>query len=283
MHIDQQNLRTLHDSLFAYSGSDAAEDLLWSWMAASGDVERAWLAAFAARTGSPVPEASVEDLWRLYAFSRVNDILVLGFQPAPVTVADYEWPERPVMISLAQYAEFMTALGFTPFHETAFHPFYHEIVEVEPADAPDTPATIVRVLWPGWSLGPMLFSRAGCIVRSGRNIIVKEVAESSTLYWTYRRRNRPCEDLSCGWGHNSQWRTSYRRDYRLGNRLYYNVAGTLDVTKPDTGENPDPDREKLTVSERVEFLIHRCFVRTPKPHKDLWVYDDHYEHDLETM
>lgn len=43
--------------------------------------EADWLRAFGERCGDPIPAANREDLWRLYALSRVSDTLLLGFQP----------------------------------------------------------------------------------------------------------------------------------------------------------------------------------------------------------
>jgi hypothetical protein len=120
-------------------------------------------------------------------------------------------------------------------------------------------------------LGGMLFSRAGARVSGGRRLIRKVVAESSTLYWAYRRKNRPYQDLSHGWGSDSQWRTRFRRDYRCGPQLLYNVDGTHDMDVPDATAD---DSDSLSRDERIELLTNRCFILTARPHNDLWPYDD---------
>jgi hypothetical protein len=112
-------------------------------------------------------------------------------------------------------------------------------------------------------LGPLVIARAG-VVAGG---FVKEIAESSTLYWAYYRANRRTEDLSRGWGHNSQWRTALRRDYLLGGIAYYNV---------DARPAGPPHDEDLTAAEKLELLRHRCFVRCPKRHDDRFPYGDTY-------
>src|SRR5262249_26375282 len=148
---------------------------------------------------------------------------------------------------------------------------YSEVVEVEEARAKHQPVTLASSFCPCLLLGGMVFSRAGVRVSSGRQFISKVVAESSTLYWAFRRKNRPFQDLSHGWGSNSQWRTRFRRDYRVGQDFYYNVDGKHDLAAPE----PTPeDRDGLTREERIELLTNRCFVRTMKPHGDLWPYDD---------
>ncbi|WP_437938226.1 hypothetical protein [Sorangium sp. So ce341] len=210
---------------------------------------------------------NVEDLWRLYAFSRVNDTLLLRFQSGTADGADWPGP----LISQAEYVAFAEALGLTIVQTSSFSPFYHEIVEVEYAEDRRRPVSILNYSWPCLMLGDMLFSRAGVRVRGGSDIIRKDAAESSTMYWAYRRKNRPCQDLSHGWGSNSQWCTAFRRDYRVGRKLHHNVDGKreLGVLGP-TNEDDDG----LTREERVELLTNRCFIFTTKPHDDLWPYDD---------
>ncbi|WP_437297214.1 hypothetical protein [Sorangium sp. So ce426] len=110
----------------------------------------------------------------------------------------------------------------------------------------------------------------------GSDVIRKGIAESSTMYWAYRRKNRPQQDLSQGWGSNSQWRTAFRRDYRVGQTSYYNVDGKRDLSAL---ESTVEDDEGLTREERVELLTNRCFIFTAKPHDDLWPYDDKLQID----
>ncbi|WP_437983864.1 hypothetical protein [Sorangium sp. So ce117] len=175
------------------------------------------------------------------------------------------------MISRAEYVAFAEALGLTIAETSSFSPFYHEIVEVEYADDRRQPVSIASYAWPCLMLGDLLFSRAGARVRGGSEIIRKDIAESSTMYWTYRRKNRPVQDLSHGWGSNSQWRTAFRRDYRSGQTLCYNVDGKRDL---GALESTAEDDDGLTREERVELLTNRCFIFTMKPHDDLWPYDD---------
>jgi len=199
--------------------------------------------------------------------SRVNDTLLLSFQPAPVGASD----RRPE-ISLDEYTAFMTAIGLHPVREAGFSPFFHEIVKVEQHPDVDAPIVVSGEYWPSLMLGNMMFSRAGVIVTSGREHIHKETAETSTMYWTFRRKTRPCYDLSVGWGSNSQWRTSFRRDYRIGRSFYFNVDGSNDLSLASPGK----DRDDLTPQERLELLLHRCFIRGADPHEALFPFDDAY-------
>lgn len=152
--------------------------------------------------------------------------------------------------------------------------FYEVNVQVHPADSDDEPIGGLETLWPGLMFGDMVFSRSGVKVLGGGRHVVKEVAESSTLYFAYHRRNRRTEDLSLGWGSNSQWRTSIRRDYECDGKRIYNLDGyrLLGVSPPPAESDDD-----LTLAERIELCRHRCFVTTRKPHADRHPYNDRFE------
>ncbi|MDT8350984.1 hypothetical protein [Roseomonas mucosa] len=101
------------------------------------------------------------------------------------------------------------------------------------------------------------------------------LASSTTLYFAKRRRHRRTEDLSLGWGSNSQWRTAFRRDYAEGGRLFYNVDAR-EMIGSSAGASGPPVDEDLTDVEQVELVTHRCFVRTAKPDDDRWPYSQGY-------
>jgi hypothetical protein len=268
MHSCQGIYRDLFEALDGATSGPAYAELLVPWVQTHRE-ETNWLLAFCERSGDPIPAAPIEDLWRLYALSRVNETLLLDFQPL---AASGPQRDREPRVSLDDYTNFMEALGLRDTSALNFHPFFHEIVEVEPSDHDEKPITLVQQHWPPLMLGPMMFSRGGVTVGGGRNYIRKAIAETSTLYWAYRRKNRPSQDLSVGWGSNSQWRTEFRRDYRVGTNFYFNVDGTNDLRRPLS----EPDRDGLTRGERIELLIHRCFITVDKDkrHNDLWPYDD---------
>jgi hypothetical protein len=240
MHSNQAPYRELHDAVTMYDGGDLYSDLVRPWLRRQ-DGERRWLEAFARRKGSPIPAATMEDLWQLYALSRIGQRMQLD-------------------LTAAQYAELMESMGLTRIEAKAFHPFTHEIVTVDTrgSGGPE----LVEEYWPGYMLGPMLFARAGCLVAAGPDAMVKEIAEQATMYWAFVRRNRPVHDLSHGWGSNSQWRTDFRRDYLLGGIRYYNVDAT-----------PERIDDDLDESERLELLRYRSFVKCARRHDDCFPYD----------
>ena len=121
---------------------------------------------------------------------------------------------------------------------------------------------------PGGRGGERSLAKASTLL-SVSVLIEEDADEARRIGW--RTRNRPFQDLSHGWGSNSQWRTSFRRDYRIGQEFHYNVDGKHDLAAPGATAE---DRDGLTREERTELLTNRCFVRTTKPHGDLWPYDD---------
>lgn len=258
MHMDQLPYRELHDAVLKYEGEALFGDLVRPWLGANPG-ERRWLAELRGRAGRPVPPMRPEELWRLYALSRIVELLQLSFAPR---TEDPAWDVAPV--GRDDFAEFMEALGLEAVAHPGFHPFYHEVVTVDPAPEESAPPEVVELYWPGCRLGPLLITRAGSRVRAGRLHLRGEVAERSTLYWAYARNGRPTEDLARGWGGNSQWRTPLRRDYALGGMLYYNV---------DAKPAPGGAGAELDAAERAELVRHRCFVTCTGPGGDRWPYD----------
>jgi len=250
-----------------YRGESLYDDVLVGW------IDRARHAlddCSSFRTFTPYnrkDEAAQGRMWNLYALSRVNDML-LSCMREDVAAE----PSRP-RISRAEYADFYTRCGLRLIKLESFTPFYHEIVSVYPSPDDQEPIGILGHVWPGLMFGEMLFSRSGVEVLGGSAHIASEIAEGSTLYFTYERTNRKTCDLSMGWGHNSQWRTDFRRDYESNGRRIYNSDGEHILGRP----TPEEDRDGLTSEERLELCRHRCFIKSPKPDSDLWPYDDRFD------
>ena len=203
----------------------------------------------------------------VHALGRVNDLLIASFQPN-------QFHEKRPRLSRWEYETFFNEIGLTICESPSFSPLYDEIAMVEQSPDDDEPIQSYERYWPGLMLGNLVFSRSGVGVIGGRRHVIKEKAEKSTLYFTHRRFGRSTNDLSMGWGHNSQWRTSIRRDYYVYNRCIFNLDGST-LLKP--GSDVSEDRDGLTVSERIELCRHRCFIITDKEDHDLWPFDDCYE------
>ena len=290
------SFKALFHALEVYEGAHAYEEVLLPWLPRAqeamaklgqyGDpVAMAW------RRGDSDPcrgndLSYYSCLQHLYALSRVSDLLLVPFEPVRLellrdTIRDGEpWLPSAVLTEDERRA-WWQALGMSPIPETQpFHPFYHEIVAVEQAEDPTEPISVTATLWTGFLLGQMLFARAGVAVRGGREHIVKEIAETSRLYWTYWRNNRRASDASHGWGHNSQWATDFRRDYATHEAYYYNVDGNIDGPIPlldaDGRVDPEATTEELSPRGALEIMRHRCLVTEPD---GFWLVElGHYTH-----
>ncbi|GAA2904270.1 hypothetical protein GCM10010517_70290 [Streptosporangium fragile] len=215
------------------------------------------------------PERGYSPLERLYAVSRILDLLLLNYQDPPDDPAEAPDAWYP---PVGVYPAFCEALGADRIGRRGFHPFFHEIVEVRQADDPDEPPSIVEERWPGYMMGSMLLTRAGVVVTAGARHLVAGIADRSTLYWTFWRRSRSTNDCSDGWGSNSQWGTDFRRDYLADGRLHYNVDKALD---PVDEEEWGDDEEDLDPASMIELVRYRC--STIVDHgDDQYPYNDHH-------
>lgn len=261
----------LHRSLHEYRGDDAYIDLLERWPDNNAD-ECRWIADFHDRTNDDWAAATNEDLCRLYALFRVTSTLLLRFQRGRADGTDYQGPA----ITIEGFRLFHEQLGFSVPEVTEYHPFFHEIVSVSPTPHDADPIQVIACWWPCVMLGNMVFCRAGCVVAGGLSQVVKDIAESSKLYWTYRRKDRPYNDRSHGWGYNSQWRTAHRRDYRTADRYHFNVDGRRSLNDPACAV------DDLPVDTMIEVVRNRCLIRTHADDSDLFPYDYTYTEDAES-
>ncbi len=210
------------------------------------------------RLASAPPRAVGRDLLMdLFALSNVDDHLL--------------WSPR---VRPGEREAFFAALGFEPFDERkTFSPLTCEVVTVSNDCDRDAGIQLRETHWPGLMFGDLVFARCGKSVRCHPSWgILEGVADKSTLHFTNERTGRPTNDLSHGWGYNSQWRTDFHRNYRSGGFAFYNVDGTLDLGSPEaplTGPNQTP--EELTLAQARELVMHRGFVLTPLL-GDQWPY-----------
>jgi hypothetical protein len=259
--------RELYDDILQYRRHSLYYDVLNPW------IEKAQLAITdftRFRTCSPydrTDQGAQEAMWNLYALSRVNELLLLSFQEGA-------GESKIAHVTFDEYEAFFAHIGFAVVAPGTFSPFHHEIVQVHQSNQDEEPIGVLEYLWPGLMFGDMQFSRSGVEVIGGRKHVVKDIAEQSTLYFAFRRQHRKTNDLSMGWGSNSQWRTSIRRDYESSGRWIYNADGKNLLNVPAISEE---DRDGLTHEERVELCKNRCFIITSKQDEDLWPFDDQLE------
>jgi hypothetical protein len=264
------DFRELYEQLLEYKGERAYQDVLLPWQDNAVRAMNALKHCGEIRARLLCNRGMIKHLWSLYALSRVSDILLLPFQKGDCDGSSWPGPT----ITAEERDAYFISLGMTPIEQETFHPFFHEIVEVTQSDDADEPITLDGVIWSGFMLGSMLFCRAGVRVRGGRRHIKKEIAEKSTLYFTFRRKNRPHQDASHRWGGNSPWRTCFRRDYEGDARYYYNVGGASDTASPDTWRSGSEVAE--SPEERIEMLVNRCFILSAEPVEELDPYSEKY-------
>ncbi len=282
--------RELYTQILSFEGGNIVKNLLVPQIVPARQLLKT-LASHARLPEHPA-ETPVAELWQWYALSRVSDRLLIGIQAdddfyrSPQQREEAQplgdWWDNSV-VTTEQYAQFFAALGFEPFASVPFSPFSHEIVEVIEDPSLTGRPVVERIFWPGLMFGEMLFARAGVSVRCSPGFYQKDIAENSCLYFTYQRLHRKTQDLSDGWGSNSQWGTSFRRDYAVGGTFYYNVDGEHPLgpnyeASFDSGD--DDPRSEWTLEERTEMLTHRCFVRCPKDDDNCWPYDDTWQEPI---
>jgi hypothetical protein len=257
--------RSLLEQLANHDTKDGVADLLQQWRATHAE-ESVWLVSLRERGRCAVPPATEEELWHLYALSRVCESLVHAASCHPNA-------SGAPLLSMAQVESFLTSLGIEAIRPQAYAPFHHEIVSTIAAPNDVASPSVQAWHWPCFMLGSLLIMRGGVTVTVGARALDPVIASTATLYWAYSREGRPTHDLAHGWGSNSSWRTAFRRDYRFGNVVHYNVDGSCDlalVDQVDCGH----DHDDLTRMERIELLVYRSFVTNSKEHQDRFPYDD---------
>jgi hypothetical protein len=252
--------------LLDYDGQDVSRDVLIPWVEAHPGAA-AWLESLRERGCSAIPTLQLEDLWRLYALSRACEMLLLSLEltePQAGSGGD-------LALSMQQFEEFFSRLGIDVMRPEVYAPFHHEIVATFAEPASGEVLRIVAWHWPCLMLGTLMIQRGGVTVSASAEVLVPGIADTSTLYWAYDRKNRPTHHPAHGWGSNSHWRTAFRRDYHLGDTHHFNVDGKCDLSSVDPGTL---DESGLSRAERIELLVNRSFVTISKEHTDLFPYGD---------
>jgi hypothetical protein len=256
---EQMKWRDLFGALQAYQGDWWSDELILPWASSHFEVLEELRAIgqpqyHQARVGPGTDRRTA--LEGLYALSRVLDVLIAPYQPVnddPAllnSVSGKPWwtgrlPDTEALLALA------AAIDGTQIAEERFHPFFHEIVAVQPDSDPDAGPVLVDEVWPGFLVNSLLLVRAGVVVRAGSNVLNPLVASRSALYWAWWRRNRVTTDLSHGSGGSFQWGTEFRRDYWVNGELHYNV---------DAARHLGNDHQPAAV--QAELVRFRHSVRT---------------------
>ena len=256
-------VRQLFYSVEEYQGVDVFLAVVEPWLDEHAGAVQEALAPLATFGGWTRIEYEFGDLLQTaYALSRVSDALIYKLQPLLPPGSEIPWahdihePERWPHVTRDQYLAVFARLGMTPIGDVAFEPFFHEVVHVEQLEHPEAPVEITGAVWPGLMFGEMLFSRTGVTVRAGVRHLVADIADRSPLHNVFMRRYRETSDGSLGWGHNSQWKTDFRRDYLTDAAFHFEVD-----EEPDSDQDIFGKPRMLTPAERSSLVRHRCLTR----------------------
>ena len=264
-------MRDLYNDILSYKGDDILPDVLSFWVEVND--YQAYLEELAEKIGAggDPAELPVEDSWELYALSRVLDTLTLRFQPdRKADGSDWAGPE----LTVAEYVEFVQMLGLEALDSVhAYAPFYFEIFE---AVAGDVNFHLSETLFPPVVLKNLLIKRGGARITLNASTFDLDAVNNSTIYWAYRRKNRKCQDLSHGWGSNSQWRTDFRFDFDLGDTFLYNAEGGTNLNSPTAETLDELNKNGLSLSEAIELTVTRHFITSKKHDDDQFPYGYKY-------
>ena len=212
-----------------------------------------------------------EDIWELYALSRVLDLLTLPFQ-TDNNADDSDW--KGPRITVAEYIEFNNLLGLeitTPF---SFKPFNCEIIE---AQIGMNDFEIIECNFPAVKLNNLMIKKAGVKILLNPDKFNLNLINKASIYWAFRRKNRKYFDLSQGWGSNSQWRTDLRLDIETENSYIYNVTGKFNLNSPTIELMEELNQQDLELNEAVELTVFRHFMKCTKDDSDLFPYYFRFE------
>ena len=217
-----------------------------------------------------------EDNWELYAFSRLLDLLTLQFQKDNNADASGNCGPK---ISIDDYVEILNQLNLSVSFPVEFHPFYCEINE---ASEGINEFKILEHLSPSVKIGNLLIKRAVVNICLNSNNYNLSLVNSSKIYWTYRRKNRRFQDLSHGWGSNSQWRTELRIDLETEDSYIYNSSAKFDLNNFSEELKIELNEQNLKIDEAIELVKNRYFISVKKDDNDLFPYDLKYKENKTT-
>jgi hypothetical protein len=263
------SIRDLFEEILNYDGDNIFSEVLNLWVEENSyETYLGGLSKFV--SPDQTLNFPIDDSWELYALSRVLDILTLRFQPNKKADGS-EWVGP--LLTLADYIKFIEALGLKIVSLAEYKPFYYEIFEAIPGKVN---FQVSEIIFPPVMLENLLIKRGGSIITLNPLNFDLETVNDSTIYWAYRRKNRKYEDLSHGWGSNSQWRTSFRFDYDYPDYYLYNAEGEIDLNLPNTNVLDELKEYDLSLNEAIEITVNRHFLTSKKQDNDLFPYNYKY-------
>lgn len=263
------SISDLYYKILKFEGEELYESVLKNW-AIENDYKK-YTASISNKIQTDKTSLLQEDIWELYALTRVLDLLTLRFQPNNIT-EDSEWSSAK--LSISEYVEFNNLIGLDTIFATSFNAFDCEILE---AHVGENDFQINECLFPAVRLENLMLKRAGVKISLNPKNHNLTLVNNASIYWAFRRKNRRYLDLSQGWGSNSQWRTDIRLDIETNNSFIYNLKGTLNLNNPTTEQLYYIEEQGLEIEEAIELTKFRHFITSTKDDSDLFPYDFKYE------
>lgn len=266
----KKSIRDLYDKILDYNGEKLNDDVLKNWVAENDYKSYIDNLSYGFKL-SETPNISQDDLWELYALTRVLDVLTLRFQTNN-KVDGYDWIGPELLIET--YVNFNELIGLETEMPKLFNTFNCEIIEAQNGYSD---FKIIDCLFPAVKLKNLILKRAGVKILLSEDKYDLTLINNSTIYWTFRRKNRKYMDLSQGWGSNSQWRTDIRLDIETDSNFIYNHAGKLDLNKSTPELLNELNRQNLEIQDAIELTKYRHFIKSEKDDHDLFPYEFRYE------
>ncbi|SUB81779.1 Uncharacterised protein [Pragia fontium] len=213
-----------------------------------------------------VAHISDETSWQLYALSRVLDCLTQCFQYKDRVAINSKEP----FISREQYISFAQRLGLSIKTPEVFNPFFYEIIRAE-SGKPNF--DILEIRYPALMLGHLLINRGGVVISMSPSEYNIDLVNNAEIYWAYTRSHRASNDLSHGWGSNSQWRTGFRFDFECSNGFIYNSQGSVDLNLTSDSTFQILQEDSLSLFEARELTMYRHFITSTRDDDDLFPYN----------
>ena len=250
------------ETILEFKAEDFFESVIKKWIIQNN--YKNYISNISSKINSRKNELSQEDIWELYALSRVLDLMTLSFQ---TDNDDSDW--KGPRIKVAEYIEFNNILGLEVTTPYSFKPFNCEIIE---AQIGENDFEIIECNFPAVKLSNLMIKKAGVKISLNPDKFNLNLINNASIYWAFRRKNRKHFDLSQGWGSNSQWRTDLRLDIETENSYIYNITGKFNLNSPTIELMEELKQQGLELNEAVELTVFRHFIKCTKDDSDLFPY-----------
>lgn len=265
--------KILYNLILQYDGHDVFDQLIFPWIK-EHEVKNYFKMLEEKIIINPIPKLPQEDLFELYAFNRILDLLTLNLQ-SDNNADGSDWKGHHCTEN--QYINFIQSSGLEVYTPKIFQPVYCEILE---AESGKSNFEITQCGFPCVKLKNIILKRAGVKIMLDENKYQIDSINNSTVYWAHWRKNRKFQDQSLGWGSNSQWRTSARLDIETDDSFIYNIYGNVNLNDPTDENKEDILQQGLNITDAIELTRHRLFISSGKDDSDLYPYEFRYEEKL---